>query len=99
MCISYITLHVFLKNPCIWHIKLTGLIGKIGLEAITTQKKKGAAAITTQDIWWTYIYNQSAKKNRNSFSKNTGTVKPFAVVESILVRIALNPGAHGLFEK
>lgn len=28
------------ENLCIWHIKLTGLIEKIGLEAITTQKKK-----------------------------------------------------------
>lgn len=44
------------------------------------------------------LYNQRTKKNSNSFNKNTSTVKSLAVVMSILVRIALNPGAHGLFE-
>lgn len=44
------------------------------------------------------LYNQSTKKNNNSFSKNTSIVKLLAVVMSILVRIALTPGAHRLFE-
>lgn len=85
------------ENLCIWHIKLTGLIEKIGLEAITTQKKKkkGRSNYHSKHM---KLYNQSTKKNNNSFSKNTSIVKLLAVVMSILVRIALTPGAHRLFE-